>query len=116
MKVQLTNLKSTSSQLASHAQLVQGLGSWEGPPRSFYGLSHMVGEYVLSNAHDFSLTPEFATFFYPSYFAAQKAIVAPRVSTTRQVIQLMDLHLVQVLLLGLEELEQSCHNIFVFLA
>jgi hypothetical protein len=45
---QLTNLKSKSSQLTSHAQLVQGSGSREGPPRSFYGLSHdaMVGEYV----------------------------------------------------------------------
>jgi hypothetical protein len=27
----------------------------------------------------------------------------------------MDSHLVQVLLLGLEELEQSCHNLFILL-
>jgi hypothetical protein len=47
----------------------------------------MVGEYVLSNAHNSSLAPEFATFFYPSYFAAQNANVAPKVFTTRQVIQ-----------------------------
>jgi hypothetical protein len=47
----------------------------------------MVGEYVLFNAHNFGFTSEFATFFYPSYVAAQKASVAPRVSTTRHVIQ-----------------------------
>jgi hypothetical protein len=46
----------------------------------------MVEEYVLSNAH-FSLTPEFAIFFYLSYFTTQKASVAHRVSTTRQIIQ-----------------------------
>jgi hypothetical protein len=53
-----------------------------------YGLSHdaMVGEYVLSNAHISSLTPKFATFFCLSYFATQEVSVAPRVSTTRQVI------------------------------
>ncbi len=57
----------------------------EGPPRSFYGLSHdaMVGEYVFSNAHNFNLTPKFATFFYPSYFMAQEVSVAPRVFATR---------------------------------
>ncbi len=48
----------------------------------------MVGEYGLSKAHNSSLAPEFATFFYPSYFAAQKANVAPKVSATRQVIQI----------------------------
>jgi hypothetical protein len=65
LRAQFANLKGKSSQLASHAQPVQGSGSWEGPPRSFYGLSHnaMVGEYVLSSAHNFGLTPEFATFF-----------------------------------------------------
>jgi hypothetical protein len=47
----------------------------------------MVGEYVLSNAHNSNLTPEFATFFCPSYFTAQKTSVAPRVSAIRQVIQ-----------------------------
>ncbi|CAM6048069.1 unnamed protein product [Sphagnum compactum] len=63
-------------------------GSWEGPPRSFYGLHDaMVGEYVLSSAHNSSLTPELTTSFYPSYFVAQEANVAPRVSATRQVIQ-----------------------------
>ncbi len=89
VRAQLTNLKGKSSQPISHAQLVQGSGSWEGPPRSFYGLSHnaMVGEYVFSNAHNSGLTPKFATFFCPSYFVAQKVSVAPRVSTTRQVIQ-----------------------------
>jgi hypothetical protein len=68
LRAQLVNLKSKSSQPTSHAQHVQGLRSWEGPPRSFYGLSHdaMVREYVLSNAHNFSLTPEFATSFCPS--------------------------------------------------
>jgi hypothetical protein len=47
----------------------------------------MVGEYVLSSAHNSSLTLEFATSFFPSYFVAQEASVAPRVSTTKQVIQ-----------------------------
>ncbi len=53
LKAQLANLKGKSSQLTSHAQLVQGSGSQEGPPRLFYGLSHdaMVGEYVFSSAH-----------------------------------------------------------------
>jgi len=62
----------------------------EGPPRSFYGLSHdaMVREYVLSSAHNSNLTPEFAIFFFPSYIVAQEASVAPRVFTTRQVIQI----------------------------
>jgi hypothetical protein len=85
LKAQLANLKGKSSQPASHAQPVQGSGSWEGPPRSFYGLSHdaMVGECVFSNAHNFTLTLEFATFFYPSYFTAQEASVAPKVSATR---------------------------------
>jgi hypothetical protein len=48
----------------------------------------MVGEYVFSNAHNFGLTLEFATSFYPSYFAAQEASVAPRISTTKHVIQI----------------------------
>ncbi len=87
LRAQLANLKGNSSQPASHAQHVQGLGSREGPPRSFYGLPHnaMVGEYVLSNAHNCSFTPEFTTFC-PSYVATQEASVAPKVSITRQVI------------------------------
>jgi len=48
----------------------------------------MVGEYVLSNAHNSSFTPKFATSFYLSFFAAQEASVAPKVSATRQVIQI----------------------------
>jgi uncharacterized membrane protein YcgQ (UPF0703/DUF1980 family) len=47
----------------------------------------MVGEYVLSSTHNFNFTPKFATSVYPSYFAAQKASVAPKVSVTKQVIQ-----------------------------
>ncbi len=72
LRAQLGNLKGKFSQPASHAQHVQGSGSREGPPRSFYGLSHdaMVGEYVLSSAHNSGLTPKFATFFCLSYFAA----------------------------------------------
>jgi len=72
IRAQLTNLKSKSSQPTSHAQLVQGSGSREGPPRSFYGLPHdaMVGEYALSTPHNSSLTPKFATFFCPSYVTA----------------------------------------------
>jgi hypothetical protein len=90
LKAQLANLKGKSSQPAIHAQLVQGSRSRKGPPRSFYGLPHdaMVGEYLLSTSHNSSLTPEFATSFCPSYVAAQEASVAPRVSTTRQVIQI----------------------------
>jgi len=72
LKAQLVNMKDKSSQLASHAQPVQGSGSQEGPFRLFYGLSHdaMVGEYVLSSAHNSSLTSEFGTSFCPSYFVA----------------------------------------------
>jgi hypothetical protein len=47
----------------------------------------MVREYVLSNAHNSSLALEFVTSFCSSYFATQKVSVAPKVSTTRQVIQ-----------------------------
>jgi hypothetical protein len=47
----------------------------------------MVGEYVLSSAHNCSLTPKFITSFCASYVAAQEASVAPRVSATKQVIQ-----------------------------
>jgi hypothetical protein len=90
LRAQLANLKGKYSQPTSHNQPIQGSESWEGPPKSFYGLSHdaMVGEYVLSNAHNFNFTLEFATSFFPSYFVAQEASVAPRVSTTRQVIQI----------------------------
>jgi hypothetical protein len=41
-----------------------------------------------SNAHNFSLTPKFATSFCPSYFTTQEASVTPIVSATRQVIQI----------------------------
>ncbi len=70
---------------ASHAQPVLSSGSREGPPRSFYSLPHdaMVGEYVLSTPRNSSLTLELVTSFCPSYVAAQKASVAPRVSATR---------------------------------
>jgi hypothetical protein len=47
----------------------------------------MVWEYVLSNAHNSSLTPKLVTSFCLSYIAAQEAIVAPKVFATRQVIQ-----------------------------
>jgi len=47
----------------------------------------MVGEYVLSSAHNCSLTPKFTTSFCPSYVAAQEASVAPRVSASKQIIQ-----------------------------
>jgi hypothetical protein len=65
LKAELANIKGKYSQPTNHAQPIQGSISREGPPRLFYGLSHdaMVGEYVLSNAHNSSLTPEFATFF-----------------------------------------------------
>jgi len=48
----------------------------------------MVGEYILFTTHNSSLTLEFATSFCPSYVAAQEVSVAPRVSATRQVIQI----------------------------
>jgi len=89
LRAQLANLKNKSSQLANHAQPIQASRSQEGPLRSFYGLPHdaMVGEYVLSSAHNYSLTPAFAISFCPSYVTTQEANVAPRVSATRQVIQ-----------------------------
>jgi hypothetical protein len=73
LRAQLANLKGKSSQPTGHAQPIYGSGLGEGPPRSFYGLSHdaMVGEYVFSSAHNSGLTPEFTTSFCPSYFAAQ---------------------------------------------
>jgi hypothetical protein len=88
LRAQLTNLKSKSSQPTSHAQPIHGLRSHKGPPRLFYGFSHnaMVGEYVFSSAHNSNLTLEFATFFCPSYFMAQRASVAPKVFAIRQVI------------------------------
>jgi hypothetical protein len=48
----------------------------------------MVGEYVFSSAHNSSLTLEFVISYCPSYFVTQEASVAPRVSATRQVIQI----------------------------
>jgi hypothetical protein len=48
----------------------------------------MVGEYVLSNARNFSFTLKFDISFRPSYFVAQEANVAPRVSAIRQTIQI----------------------------
>jgi hypothetical protein len=48
----------------------------------------MVREYVLSSAHNCNFTPEFATSFCPSYVMAEEVSVAPRVSATRQVIQI----------------------------
>jgi hypothetical protein len=85
LRAQLANLKSKSSQPVNHAQHVQGSGSREGTLWSFYGLPHdaMVGDYVPSNAHNYSLTLKFVTFFCPSYVTAQEASVAPRVSATR---------------------------------
>jgi hypothetical protein len=47
----------------------------------------MVREYVLSSAHNCSLTPKFTTSFCPSDVVAQEVSVAPRVFATRQVIQ-----------------------------
>jgi len=38
--------------------------------------------------HNYSLTPEFATSFCPSYLLAQKASLAPRLSATRHVIHI----------------------------
>jgi ribosomal protein L29 len=72
LKAQLVNLKSKSSQPASHTQPIQGSRSRKGIHRLFYGLLHnaMVGEYVFSNAHNSNLTLKFATYFCPSYFAA----------------------------------------------
>jgi hypothetical protein len=48
----------------------------------------MFGDYVFSNAHNYNLTPEFSTSFCPSYFVAQEARVAPKVSTTRHVFHI----------------------------
>jgi hypothetical protein len=89
LRAQLVNLKGKSSQPASHAQPIQGSGSQERPVKSFYGLSHdaIIGEYVLSNAHNSSFTLQFVTYFCPSYFATREASVALRVYATRQVIQ-----------------------------
>jgi hypothetical protein len=47
----------------------------------------MVGEYVISTPHNFSLTPEFVISFCPSYVTAQETSVAPKVSASSKVIQ-----------------------------
>jgi hypothetical protein len=47
----------------------------------------MVGEYVISSAHNSNLAPNFTTFFCPSYFTTQEASVTPSVFSTKQVIQ-----------------------------
>jgi hypothetical protein len=55
-----------------------------------YMASHTMpwlGSMFFSNAHNFSLTREFATSFCPSYFVAQEASVATKVFTIKQVIQ-----------------------------
>ena len=89
LRAQLATLKGKSTQPATHAQPVQGSGSGEGPPRSFYGLplDSMVGECVRAEVQPAGLTAEFSTSFCPSYFAAQQASAAPRVSSTRKVVQ-----------------------------
>jgi hypothetical protein len=46
-----------------------------------------LGSMFFSNAHYSSLTSEFVTSFCPSYFTTPEANVAPKVSTTRRVIQ-----------------------------
>jgi hypothetical protein len=70
LKAQLANLKGKSSQPASHAQLVQGSGSWEGPLRSLCGLPHdaMVGEYVLFQCTQFWSYTRICYFFLPFLF------------------------------------------------
>jgi hypothetical protein len=69
LRAQHATLKSKFSQPTNHAQHVQGSRSWEGPPRSFYNLSHdaMLREYVLSNAHNSNLT-KICHFFLPFLF------------------------------------------------
>jgi hypothetical protein len=47
----------------------------------------MVGEYVLSNAHNSNLKPDFATSFCLSYFATQEATVAPEVFVENNIIR-----------------------------
>jgi hypothetical protein len=54
----------------------------------FMAFHTMVREYVLSSAHNFNFAPEFAIFFFLSYFVAQEASVAPIVLTIRHVIQI----------------------------
>jgi hypothetical protein len=102
LKAQLANLKGKSSQLANHAQHVQGSRSQEGPPRLFYSLSLdvMVGEHVLSSAHNFSLTPKL-TFFFSLPTSRHKRLVwhLEFLPLGRQ-FRLMDSHLVQLLLRG----------------
>ncbi len=85
MRAQFANLKGMSSSLANHAQPVQGSRSREGHPRSFYGFPHdaMVGKYVISSAHNSSLTPEFVISFCHSYVVTQEVSVAPTVFATR---------------------------------
>ncbi len=48
----------------------------------------MVRECVIFSAHNYGFTLKFAIFFCLSYVTAQEASVAPKVSATRQVIQI----------------------------
>jgi hypothetical protein len=109
LRAQLANLKGKSSQPTSHAQPIQSSGSREGPLKSFYGLSHdaMVGECVISSAHNSNLTPKFPISFCPSYFTTQKVNVAPKVFATRRIIQTNGPTYSSSILPRLEELEQS---------
>ncbi len=53
--------------------------------------SHFLGTKILAKfnkKHNYSLTPAFAISFCPSYVVTQEANVAPRVSATKQVIQI----------------------------
>jgi len=106
LRAQLANLKGKSSQLANHAQPVQGSKSHEGPPRSFYGLSHdaLVREYVLSSAHNFSLTLKIAIFFSLLTSQHKTLMWHPKFLPLSREFRLMDSHLVQVLLPRLKKL------------
>jgi hypothetical protein len=73
----------------------------------------MVGEYVLSNAHNLSVAPKFATSFCPFYFVAQEANVAPRVSTSKQVIQTDGLASSSSHITKARGVQASYHNLFV---
>jgi hypothetical protein len=80
LRAQFVNVKGKSSQLVNRAQHVQGSRSREGPLMSFYGLSHdaMVREYVFFDAHNYSLTLEFAIFFTFPILRHKKLVWHPK--------------------------------------